>query len=426
MKKNLILVAMSTIMLASCVQEESLENQEVLSSSPKEITFQTVVAKQKSRALINGSEYKPTDPSFGAWARYNPSSLTVGTMAFINNEKIEFIDDITDYWGIKDTAHVHYWPNTGSLTFYAYSPFYYQEDTFPDSPLVTDENEQAPKTGQQGISFPHYNVDAHQQTDLMVADVQKGQTANITANEGGNNSAYTGVPTIFRHKLAVILAFKLGTSEDYDGNYVPGQSQGTFNSGAEPGDMRFFIKEIKLLGVNQIGSYAGETYKVNNDKIADKWVVDVPQTAKEYTWYHNAVGTEFGYVGAKQLNISWTNDSTQTHVSPTLARDEGRYHLLVLPQEFEAGKQQLQVTYFIKTYKGTLGQTFADINAAEEAWEAGTPITKTVDLINVHPAGNKAWKMNQKITYTLKFSTDEIRWAPQVTDWTATDYIVDL
>ena len=426
MKKNLIFVAMATMTLASCVQEESLENNDMLSSAPKEITFQTVVAKQSSRALITGSEYKSTDPAFGAWARYNPSGPTVGTMAFINNDMVEFIDDVTDYWGIKDTAHVHYWPNTGSLTFYAYSPFFHQEH--PDSlkPLVVDAAAQAPKTGQYGISFPHYDVDAYQQTDLMVADVKVGQTANITANEGDNHSAYTGVPTIFRHKLAVILAFRLGTSEDYDGNFVPGMSQGTYNSGAEPGDMRFFIQEIKLLGVNQIGSYYGETYTINNDKIADKWEVDEPQTAKEYTWYANAVGTEFGYVGAKQLEISWTRDSTQTHVKPTLARTEGRYHLLVLPQEFEAGKQQLQVTYFIKTYKGAPGQSFADINAAEEVWEAGAPITKTVDLINVHPAENKAWKMNQKITYTLKFSTDEIRWAPQITDWTATDYIIDL
>ena len=426
MKKNLIFVAMATMVLASCVQEESLENNEVLASAPKEITFQTVVAKQSSRALINSSEYKTTDPAFGAWARYNPSGTTVGTMAFINNDMVEYIDDVTDYWGIKDTAHVHYWPNTGSLTFYAYSPFYHQENPSDSIAVVKDANAQAPKTGQYGISFPDYDVDEYQQTDLMVADVQVGQTANITANEGGNNSAYTGVPTIFRHKLAVILAFRLGTSEDYDGNFVPGISQGTYNTGAEAGDMRFFIQEIKLVNVETKGSYYGETYTVNNDKIADRWELASTPEKKDYVWYKNAVGTEFGYVGAKRLEISWTNDSTQTHVNPTLARNENRYHLLVLPQEFEKGKQQLEVTYFIKTYKGTPGQTFANVQEAEEAWEAGAPITKTVDLIDVHPTDAKAWKMNQQITYTLKFSTSEIRWAPQITDWDTADYTIDF
>lgn len=426
MKKNLILVAMATMTLASCVQEESLENNDMLSSAPKEITFQTVVAKQSSRALINGSEYKPTDPSFGAWARYNPTGYTVGTMAYINNDMIEFIDSITDYWGIRDTAHVHVWPNTGSLTFYAYSPFYYQEDPSAKSPLVTDANAQAPKTGQYGISFPNYDVDAHQQTDLMLADVKVGQTANITANEGGNYSAYTGVPTIFRHKLAVILAFKLGTSEDYDGDFVPGNSQGTYNTGAVAGDMRFFIKKIELLNVETKGSYYGEIYTVENNKLGDYWNLAATPVQKDYVWYENMEGREFGHVGAKQLQISYVKDSTQYHVNPTLAKAENRYHLLVLPQNFVDAQQQLRVTYYIKTYTAEPGATFADEAAAEAAWKKGTDIVKTVDLMDVHPAENKAWKMNQKIIYTLKFSTSEIRWAPQVSDWDATDYTIDL
>ena len=429
MKKNLILVAMSTIMLASCVQEESLENQEVLSSSPKEITFQTVVAKQKSRALINGSEYKPTDPAFGAWARYNPNGYTVGTMAYINNHIIEYLSDAsTNYWGIRrDSTHdVHVWPDKGTLTFYAYSPFYFQENLADSLPLVTNEASQAPRTGVYGISFPHYNVDKHQQTDLMLADVKVGQTSNITAGESGNNSAYTGVPTIFRHKLAVILAFKLATSEDYDGEFVPGMNQGTYNTGAVAGDMRFFIKSIKLKNIATVGSYYGEMYTVDNTLIDDRWELDVDSVRKDYVWYENPQGHEFGHVGAKQLQISYVVDSTNVHVNPTLAANEGRYHLLVLPQVFEDGKQQLEVEYFIKTYTAAPGTIFTSEAAAEAAWEKGNIIKRTVDLIDVHPVDSRAWDMNQKITYTLKFSTTEIRWAPQVTDWTATDYIIDL
>lgn len=427
MKKNLFFVALGTMMLSSCVQDEGLVND--VSSSPKEITFQTVVAKQSSRALINGSEYKSTDPSFGAWARYNPNGTTVGTMAYINNHIIEYLSDAsTNYWGIrKDTTHdVHVWPDQGSLTFYAYSPFYYQENPSALEPLVTNEASQAPRAGLYGISFPNYDVDAHQQTDLMLADVKVGQTSNITAGEFGNNSAYTGVPTIFRHKLAVILAFKLATSEDYDGEFVPGQSQGTFNTGAVAGDMRFFITSIKLKNIATKGSYYGEIYTVNNDLIDDKWELAADPGRKDYEWFSNSQGVEFGHVGAKQLQISWVQNETNTHIKPTLAASEGRYHLLVLPQAFEDTKQQLEVKYFIKTYKGIPGQVFNNETAAEAAWEAGDTITRTVDLIDVHPVGKKAWYMNQKITYNLKFSTSEIRWAPHVADWDATDYTIDF
>ena len=89
----------------------------------------------------------------------------------------------------------------------------------------------------------------------------------------------------------------------------------------------------------------------------------------------------------------------------------------MLPQDFEDGKQQLEVTYFIKTYAEptTSPTTYAD---AENCWKTdGTTITKTIDLIDVHPEGKKAWKMNQKIIYNLKFSTSEIRWAPQIVQW---------
>ena len=97
-----------------------------------------------------------------------------------------------------------------------------------------------------------------------------------------------------------------------------------------------------------------------------------------------------------------------------------------MPQEFVEGQQQLEVTYYIKTYTALPGATFANYAEAEAAWEKSDDITRTVNLTAIHPADKQSWNMNQKITYTLKFSTTEIRWAPMVTDWTATDYTIDF
>lgn len=306
MKKNLILVAMASMMMASCVQEESLENQDVLSSAPKEITFQTVVAKQKSRVLIQGTEYKSTYPKFGSWARYNPNGLTVGYMQFITNDIIEYKHDgNVEYWGPADDEHKHYWPSKGSLTFFSYSPFYFQEENNTSTPIVDPNsvNSYAPVNDQHGIKFPDYDVKSHQETDLMVADVQVGQTANITATEGVNHSIYTGVPTIFRHKLAVIGGFRLSTSDDYDGNFVPGADgvSGNYNVGAENGDMRFYIKKIELTNIKTKGTYWGATVKSDGTPVVDKW--DSQNTPDTFVWFESTEGVEFGYGGAKELNI---------------------------------------------------------------------------------------------------------------------------
>lgn len=461
MKKNLLFVAMVTMTLASCVQEEGLVNE--LSSLPKEITYQTVVAKQKTRALIDGTEYGKSAPIFGSWARYNPNGLTVGTMAYIENDKIEYLAEEGNsigYWGIAEDEHKHEWPGSGSLTFFSYSPYYFQEnptDVSPDN-MVADQNS-APRF-QYGISFTDYNVHSHQQTDLMVADVQVGQTANITSNEGVNQSDYTGVPTIFRHKLAVILAFKLSTSEDYDGLFVPGGESGPWNTNAKVGDKRFYIKYIKLKNLNVKGTYHGETYTTdtegNNVRILDKWVAPTTQETKNYVWYDNNEGVEFGYASDKNVTISWTKTENEIHKNPTISsytetvsggtttitdEDEWNtnnrdlFHLLVLPQDFEKDKQQLEVEYFYKTYAPETQeeQNPTDLTQAEAAWKGGpgNTIKRTVDLQLIHPDGYKGWKMNQKIIYNLKFSTTEIRWAPQVVEWenaysTGNGYTLDL
>lgn len=460
MKKNLILVAMASMMMASCVQEESLENQDVLSSAPKEITFQAVVAKQSSRALIDGPEYKPTDPSFGVWARYNPDNENVGFQSFINNEKVVYHPEplpSSGYWSIDyaNDEDIKYWPGVGSLTFFAYSPFYYQEDPEGETKVVDNSTASSPQVGSYGIVFPNYNVKDHQQTDLMVADVVKGLRSNIPAGTQGNASAYTGVPTVFRHKLALIDEFVLKTSDDYDGKYAGD------NKDAVTGNMRFFVEKIELIDLDMCGTYYGETYKLDGTKVEDKWELptEAARIKESYVWFdaeeaydehtstpndgegqnngaHSAnvsfdsyidkndvthYGVEFGHSDTKTLNIKKLVTGAEYNRNPTIANG----YLLVLPQTFTAGQQKLRVTYYIKTFEsgqendGTESQSNGMWGAPLES------ITRTYDLAAIH-SSNLQWPMNAKIKYTLMFSTQEIRWAPYVGAWESTDYTVDI
>lgn len=469
MKKSMILVAMASMMMASCVQDESLENQEVLSSAPKGITFHTVVAKQKSRALVDGVVY-PTDVPFGAWARYNPSdeNLNVGYQNYITNAKIQYFpatnNNSVAYWGLTTPE---YWPDRGSLTFFAYSPFEYQEDKYQaegynnkDKYLVDSTKVQAysPQVGNHGVVFPDYDVHNHQKTDLMVADVVKGLKANITNNTTAidstqnNPTTYTGVPTKFRHKLAKIEEFIVQTSDDYDGTY-----DGNDNL-AIAGEMRFFIEKIELLNLKTKGTYYGETYKKDGSLVADRWVDPTQQANKDYTWFdakevydsasdeqraegwvdvteiektQNNTGTvagetethygvEFGHSLTKALRLKNINIEQEYERNPTI---DNKY-LLVIPQTFN-NDQQIRVTYYVKTFETTETDEGASLQAGGR-WVPGKLKVVTRYLSEVHGV-NAKWPMNAKITYTLLFSTEEIRWAPYVRDWTTfDDNVVDF
>lgn len=395
MKKLFLLTTLAAGMLASCVQTETIAPE--LTEAEKEIKFQTVVAKQGTRAVIEGTEYGPTAPSFGSYAFHNVDGMMPGAVGYISDKEIVFnTQGELKYWAPNGTNY--YWPKEGSLTFYSYSPYKYQEEANKTTPLAP----QAPEIGQYGFRFMNYDVDAHQETDLMVADIVYGQTANIS--HGG----YTGVPTVFRHKLALISGFILTTSEDYDGAW-----DGTPGS-AKAGDMRFKIRKITLKNIPTKGTFQSQGISGSTgDIIGEKW--DAPteaQVTKDYVWYNvGEDGTEFGHVDSKKLHISKTATETTYNKNPTI---ENKY-LLVMPQQFLAGSNQaLEIVYTIGTYDGSDWQI------------TGEPYTKTVLLKDVHSGySDLGWSANKKITYTLEFSTTEIRWAPSVMDWENSDFTVD-
>lgn len=394
MKKLFVLSALTTGLLSSCVQSEKFDME--LSKAEKDITFQTVVAKQGTRAIIEGTEYGPTAPSFGTYAYHNVYGLMPGTDGYISDQEIIYHHQgDLKFWAPDGTNY--FWPKEGSLTFYSYSPYKYQEaehNTEKLAPLP-------PEIGQYGFRFVDYDVDAHQETDLMVAKIVYGQTANVA------NGGYTGVPTMFSHKLAIIKGFVLTTSEDYDGAW-----DGTEGS-AKTGDMRFKIRKITLKNIPTKGTFVSEGISGSTgDVISEKWLAPTTaQVTKDYIWYEAEDGTEFGHVDSKKLHISKVAAETKYEKNPTI--DSG--YLLVMPQEFLTGSTQaLEIVYTIGTYDGT-------------EWKiTGEPYTKTVLLSSIHSGlAESGWAANKKITYTLEFSTTEIRWAPSVQNWENSDFTVD-
>lgn len=406
MKKSFLFPVMAMV-VASCVQTETIAPE--LTEAEKEIKFQTVVAKQGTRAIITGVDYDVHCPSFGTYAFKNPTGSLPGSEVYITNEEIVHKDDgTTHYWGPETESYQ--WPKQGSLTFYSYSPYKYQEEAHKTTQLAP----LPPEIGQYGFRFVNYDVDAHQETDLMVADIQYGQIANAP-NIGalGSLVVHTGVKTVFKHKLALIGGFILSTSEDYDGNW-DGVTIGT----AKDGNLRFRILNITFKNIPTKGTFTSEGIMGTDATIIEeKWELSATPVLKDYVWYDNEDaekpgGEEFGHVLSKQLHLYKPDSPLSGHRQADPTIDNG--YLLAIPQQFLTGNEAaLEITYTIENFSS------GEWHGAEDK------ITKAVKLSDIHGGTpDLGWAMNKKIIYKLAFSTQEIRWAPYVENWENGDFTI--
>ena len=353
MKKNIIIAIAACVALAACTKNE-LKPVEV----DQQITFQAVVNKPSTKAMLTGTSY-PTGSTFGTVAykvKGDNSEL------YIPVSEVKYYNTSSPaYWS---TEAPYYWPKESgsSLTFYSYSPFNYSDDgTTPITVTATAD----------GLTFTNYSLIGHQATDLMVADKKAGQTANTTNNGG---SWAKGVPTVFHHMLAQIVAINFQTVENASGNpvvkdYANGHD-GTSEHKYVAGDKQFVVTDV----------YFEKFFEQGTLSAGDAWSwVSTGSVTDSYTWYCNTSEP------AKFIKGKCTPRNT---------------YYLVLPQT-HSDDAMLHVNYEIHTYRS------ADAHATEK-------MDVSVPLKNL----NAKWEMNKKYTYTLNIDLDRIYWDPKVTDWT--------
>ena len=431
MKKLFLFSAVTAELFTCCVQNDMIAPE--LSEAEKEIKFQTVVAKHSSRAIITGTEYSESAPPFCAYAFWNRnnSNLLPGSEHYITNQIIthhETNNGTLHWWGTESGEHL--WPKDGSLTFYAYSPFYYQEsDNESEEPLA----HVAPLLGNHGFKFDNYNVGIHQKTDLMVADIVYGKTSNDATVSG-----HAGVPTVFKHKLAIIA--------NYDGAWDGTENA---NHGAVEGDQRFKIKKIELLHIPVQGTFQSEGIESDGELIPESWTISStasveeaaeetnPAVIQDFVWYDsesdndNPDGLLFGYEAYDQLHLYNPNlgliarQANYKYADPQVDND----YILAIPQEFlEGSTSSLHIEYTVEVYTKESGGNFTWKNTRDKPGIDDRFIEKTISLKTIHADPQKnyhGWGIGKKIVYTLDFSTEEIRWAPSVVDWTDENIRVD-
>lgn len=362
MKKWIIVAALATAILASCTKNE------VRVDAPDQaISFTTAVGANSTKAMIDNANY-PTDETFGTFAFYLPDGKSWSTAnadadLYIPESEVKYVDDVDNVhrW-TTDTKY--YWPTAGSLTFFSYSP--YDISAKVDCSSLTN-----------GIVISDYNVDDNQEHDVMVADLSADQTTN------GTNNGLTGVPTVFRHKLAQIVAFNFNTAEDY----------GPANGGYNAGDKEIIVTGISINDLRTTGTYqSGRMVGAASPGNWQGWT-----GSKNYIWYAAAdvdSGVEIEYNGAGGYTTS-----VGTYGTGAVAND----YLLVLPQPFSDNDTQvITLNYTIRTYTSDTDSTDDDV-------------TVSIPLFDIH--GEAGFLMNKKITYNFTIGLDRIWWAPSVVEW---------
>lgn len=384
MKKVLTaaILAVTTCAFIGCTKNEVRS----ISDNPQAVRFLPLNGKHSTKAMVDSTTY-PKDLPFGTLAYYLPSGTwdaanIAGATLYIPISKVENKTHATSGSVWEVDGKEYYWPKSGSLTFFAYSPFSYQE---PNGGNLAIER----LSGNDGIQIVNYDVDAHQDTDFMVANIAKDKTANES------NGGYTGVPIVFRHKLSQIVGINFQTViTNTEGNLVEHDySYGRSTKGPlQAGDIVFKLKKVEVRNLYTKGTY-GYT-NTNADPVTDHWMtLDVK---KPYTWFDK---TPEAFAGNKTFNLTYKTQD-----------DARNPYLLVLPQSCNSTLSTtpapedplIHIEYQVLIYSDATN-CFTE-NVSEDVY-----------LYNIHGAIEK----NKKITYNFKINLADrkIYWAPSVENW---------
>lgn len=295
--------------------------------------------------------------------------------AYIENATISFNGTL---W--RDASRSYYWPHTGKLNFLSYSPAAIQSNTTIDKDT--------------GITITDWDVNANQTVDIMVADVQTEQTANQ------NVGLYTGVPTIFRHKLSQIVGFEFNTFEDYAHGHGGSASKPYQNE-----DVVFIVNKIQIGNLIQKGTYKS-SYDVGTAvaKIG-AWVPSRTAEAVSYTWYSNDTGTPIPYSKTELTSIASQLANPYIMLLPQTFADPGEAESSTVPH--------LELVYTIRTYSSATSST----DRQEIAY---------VSLYDMFQSSSNKINLNRqiKVRITFNLQANLITWAPDQEDWNDSEFSV--
>ena len=276
------------------------------------IGFNTVCTKAVTSKYPTTVPFRSTAFSYSGTWDANKSSVT----KYIDEELVKY-NSTYSYWITYDgdTEKAYSWPGgTTKLTFFSYSP-----ETLKGTVSVTTD----------GVGISSWDVKTNT-GDILVADIAQDKTKNESL------AGYTGVPTLFKHKLSRIV-FQFGIADD-----------------ASDDDTKISLTSIVLNDVCSSGSYSRGGYA------DDKWTPS-PSPPKS----------------------SWSLFAGDLELSKSLSPDK---EFNMIPQSLLATASthpELVIGYKLSTDRGVTWESktatcYFDENLRQESWEKGKKYTYTI------------------------------------------------
>ena len=382
MKKYFVFLAAAAALVA-CSKSELVP---VTTETETEISY-TVAPKVRSTVNDFNQDWK-----FKSVAYYlaNPNTWTSHTgvtpTEYINAE-ISY-NTTEKVW--RNATKKYYWPKDGKLTFFAYTNV---KESLVDngkgdgkgtSTYTQGEYIVPTVSAKDGVVYKDYDVTAtaNKNVDILVADISVDNTKNLDTDYSTNytdsrKNKFTGVPTLFRHKLSKVI-FTAQTVNEKGAEYDYKTTDG----------ITFTLNSIKFTNIDKVNTYT-QTAKAGALGSWSTTASDI--TEDNQTYYDKGTGTGV--------------DITKTIVG--LYADGNQYYYL--PQNFEAqtagsaDKDYFTVNYTIKYANGT-EETIDQVCIMNNSDTAKSVFNK--------------WEMAKVYYINLKFSLNEILWDPAVEDWT--------
>lgn len=364
--KKFYFFAMACIALASCVNDEPVENG--LQQSNKAIVFNSPVMYGTSRAVGEiEPNYYPDEEHFSVFAMYSENQTTSwgGTNDVLWMDNVETAKDENGNSWSSDAVGggtTYYWPKKGYLTFAAYSP--------------TRVNQNGTLTyGANGLTITGYTTpgDGLQYDFMFSKRTFNQQGTNYSHTEG---STYEAVDITFQHALSAIR-FKVATDTDYKPTTI------TINS-------------IKILNAYSQADF--------NENVADG-----------ETYSHNAQWTELDIRNTSGYEVVNTAQALTTD----LVEISDHNDILMIPQKMVDttidNSIKIEVNYTIKNVGG------AEINQVYTVNLADTDGDGTADYLKDGQENTSneiaQWEMGKRYTYNIKIGLNKIYFNPIVENW---------
>ena len=420
MKKNLVLMVMAGVALASCVNDEVEEI--VQEPINRKITFESPLAYTNgSRAHVKGeiANPYPQDETFMIYAtEYEVDNYTGWTGArasdantvFFNNTEVTFDTSVDGWAPKKDDQGYYYWTDGNYMAFAACSPYN----------LNLSEKNEKPADNAADLStttYRYYDKDGLTIKNFKVAETSTEQydllfSRRLYDQDAGDmvkvEGQYSGIQLTFQHALSSIHFSLLNE---------------TLLSTDPKQHETIILKDISVKNVYTQGTFKEkitESETVSEDG-ESKTVYNMKYDKTEAgnvkpEWSDQS--EEANYSAYKDGDVDLEFPSVQQYVSDYIGKlekdnptNKGKYGeaipLLLLPQDLPENAL-IEVKYKIKEH------TDEDV------------LTKTIKFHDLKdPNGKKLseeWKIGTKYTYRLVYTKetskkDRIYFAPSTEAW---------